>query len=82
MDSTNIKLIERMQENAELSLLELSKSVGISKTACWNRLQRMEEKNIILGKKIIFNRNAINLPIVVFLSISVGRHSLDWVKEF
>jgi len=51
MDSTNIKLIERMQENADLSLLELSKSVGISKTACWNRLQRMEEENIILGKK-------------------------------
>ena len=82
MDSINIKLIERMQEKAELSLLELSKSVGISKTACWNRLQRMEEENIILGKKILFNRNAINLPIVVFLAISVGRHSPDWVKEF
>jgi DNA-binding Lrp family transcriptional regulator len=82
MDSTNIKLIERMQENADLSLLELSKSVGISKTACWNRLQRMEEEKIILGKKILFNRNAVNLPIVVFLSISVGRHSPDWVKEF
>ena len=42
----------------------------------------MEEENIILGKKILFNRNTINLPIVVFLSISVGRHSLDWVEEF
>jgi DNA-binding Lrp family transcriptional regulator len=82
MDSINIKLIERMQENADLSLLELSKSVGISKTACWNRLQRMDEENIILGKKILFNRNAIDLSIVVFLSISVGRHSLAWVDEF
>lgn len=82
MDTINIKLIETMQENPDLSLLELSKSAGISKTACWNRLQRMEEENIILGKKILFNRNAINLPIVVFLSISVGRHSLDWVEEF
>ena len=44
MDGINIKLIERMQQNADLSLLELSKSVGISKTACWNRLQRMEEE--------------------------------------
>ena len=82
MDSINIKLIERMQEKADLSLLELSKSVGISKTACWNRLQRMEEEKVILGRKILFNRNAINLPIVVFLSISVGRHSPDWVEEF
>ena len=53
MDSINIKLIERMQEKAELSLLELSKSVGISKTACWNRLQRMEEEKVILGRKIL-----------------------------
>ena len=82
MDDINIKLIEGMQKNANLSLLELSKSVGISKTACWNRLQKMEQQNIILGKTILFNRNALNLPIVVFLSISVGRHSLNWVKEF
>ena len=82
MDGIDIKLIESMQKNSDLSLLELSKSVGISKTNCWNRLQRMEEKNVVLGKKILFNRNALNLPIVVFLSISVGRHSLDWVKEF
>ena len=42
----------------------------------------MEEEKVILGKKILFNRSAINLPIVVFLSISVGRHSPDWVEEF
>ena len=69
MDSINIKLIERMQEKAELSLLELSKSVGISKTACWNRLQRMEEEKVILGRKILFNRNAINLKTVLILML-------------
>jgi len=51
MDDVNIKLITQMQENADLSLLELSRRVGISKTACWNRLQKMEEQNVILGKK-------------------------------
>ena len=81
MDSINIKLIERMQEKAELSLLELSKSVGISKTACWNRLQRMEEEKVILGRKILFNRNAINLTIVVFIAIRVGSNSPNRVEE-
>ena len=82
MDDVNIKLITHMQENADLSLLELSRRVGISKTACWNRLQKMEEQNVILGKKILFDRYSIGLPIVVFLSISVGRHTIDWVDEF
>ena len=82
MDDVNIKLITQMQENADLSLFELSRRVGISKTACWNRLQKMEEQNVILGKKILFDRYSIGLPIVVFLSISVGRHTIDWVDEF
>jgi DNA-binding Lrp family transcriptional regulator len=82
MDDVNIKLITQMQENADLSLLELSRRVGISKTACWNRLQKMEEQNVILGKKILFDRYSIGLPIVVFLSISVGRHTIVWVDEF
>ena len=82
MDDVNIKLITQMQENADLSLLELSRRVAISKTACWNRLQKMEEQNVILGKKILFDRYSIGLPIVVFLSISVGRHTIDWVDEF
>ena len=82
MDDVNIKLITQMQENADLSLLELSRRVGISKTACWNRLQKMEEQNVILGKKILFDRYSIGLPIVVFLSISVGRHTIYWVDEF
>ena len=82
MDDVNIKLITQMQENADLSLIELSRRVGISKTACWNRLQKMEEQNVILGKKILFDRYSIGLPIVVFLSISVGRHTIDWVDEF
>ncbi len=82
MDDINVKLIAQMQQNADLSLLELSRRVGISKTACWNRLQKMEEQNVILGKRILFDRYSIGLPIVVFLSISVGRHSIDWVNEF
>ena len=82
MDDINRKLIAQMQENADLSLLELSRRVGISKTACWNRLQKMEEQNVIIGKKILFDRYSIGLPIVAFLSISVGRHSIDWIEEF
>ena len=82
MDDTGLKLIKQLQLTADLSLSELSRRIGISKTACWNRMQRMEEEGIILGKKVLFDRESLGLKIVVFLSITVGRHSTDWVEKF
>ena len=77
MDDTGLKLIKQLQVSAELS-----RRVGISKTACWNRMQKMEEEGIVLGKQVLFDRNSLGLKIVVFLSITVGRHSTDWVEKF
>ena len=82
MDETSLKLIKQLQKTADLSLSELSQRIGISKTACWNRMQRMEEEGIILGKQVLFNRHSLGLKIVVFLSITVGRHSIDWIEKF
>ena len=82
MDNIDIALIKQMQISADLSLAELSRRVGISKTACWNRIQRMEERGLILGKQILLNRYILGLHVVVFLSITVGRHSIDWVDKF
>ena len=82
MDVTGLKLIKQLQVSADLSLAELSRRVGISKTACWNRMQKMEEEGIVLGKQVLFDRNSLGLKIVVFLSITVGRHSTDWVEKF
>ena len=82
MDDTGLKLIKQLQVIADLSFAELSRRVGISKTACWNRMQKMEEEGIVLGKQVLFDRNSLGLKIVVFLSITVGRHSTDWVEKF
>ena len=82
MDNIDIALIKQMQISADLSLAELSRRVGISKTACWNRIQRMEEQGLILGKQVLLNRYILGLHVVVFLSITVGRHSIDWVDKF
>jgi DNA-binding Lrp family transcriptional regulator len=82
MDHTGLKLIKQLQVSADLSLAELSRRIGISKTACWNRMQKMEEEGIVLGKQVLFDRNSLGLKIVVFLSITVGRHSTDWVEKF
>tara|TARA_B100000886_G_C20107922_1_gene360657 strand:- start:44 stop:520 length:477 start_codon:yes stop_codon:yes gene_type:complete len=82
MDELDKNILYILQENSDVSLSNLSRRIGISKTPCWNRIRRMEEKGIISKQATILNRYAIGLPIVVFLSISVGQHSPEWTAKF
>ena len=82
MDEIDKNILTILQENSDISLSYLSRRIGISKTPCWNRIRRMEENGIINKQATILNRHAIGLPIVVFLSISVGQHSPEWTAKF
>ena len=82
MDVTDYKILSQIQKKADIPLVDLANLIGLSKTACWNRLRRLEEDGVIIGKFVQLNRFSLNLPIVVFLAITVRRHSKEWVKQF
>ena len=82
MNVTDYKILEQLQKRADIPLSELANQIGLSKTACWNRLRRLEEEGIIIGKFVQLNRFSLNLPIVVFLAITVRRHSKEWLSQF
>ena len=71
MDEIDKKILEELQKNASIPLSELSKKVGLSNTPCWNRIKKLEEEKVILSKTVVLDNKKINLPITVFLSISI-----------
>ena len=81
IDVIDKKILILIQKNAGLPLSEISKRVGISPTPCWNRIKKMEKRGVIAAKTIVLNRKAINLPVLVFLSIRVSHHSGNWVAK-
>ena len=82
MDTIDKKILEELQKNSSQPLSELSKKVGLSNTPCWNRIKKLEEEKIIKSKSIIIDNKKINLPITVFLSISIQNHTDRWLKNF
>ena len=82
MDNIDKKILEELQKNSSQPLSELSKKVGLSNTPCWNRIKKLEEEKIIKSKSIIIDNKKINLPITVFLSISIQIHTTEWLKNF
>ena len=82
IDIIDKKILEELQKNSSQPLSELSKKVGLSNTHCWNRIKKLEEEKIIKSKSIIIDNKKINLPITVFLSISIQNHTEKWLKNF
>ena len=82
MDVTDRKILDIIQKNAMIPLSELSRKVGISSTPCWNRIKKMEENNTITKKIAILNKEKINLPVTIFLSVSIGNHQKEWLFKF
>ncbi len=82
MDNIDKKIIFILQRQADLPLSEISKRVGLSQTPCWNRIRKLEEDGVIEKKVTIINKKKVNLPITVFLMITVRNHNSDWMKKF
>ena len=82
MDKIDKKILNILQKNAAIPLSELSSRVGISSTPCWHRIKKMEEEGTIISKIAVLDNEKVNLPITIFLSISISHHSKDWLENF
>ena len=82
MDYIDKKIIFILQRQADLPLSEISKRVGLSQTPCWNRIKKLEEDGVIEKKVTLINKRKVNLPIIVFLMITVRNHNSDWTNKF
>ena len=82
MDYIDKKIIFILQRQADLPLSEISKRVGLSQTPCWNRIKKLEEDGVIEKKVTLINKRKVNLPVTVFLMITVRNHNSDWMNKF
>ena len=82
MDTIDKKILEALQKNSSQPLSELSKKIGLSSTPCWNRIKKLEEDKVIKSRTVVLDNKKVNLPITVFLSISIQNHTEVWLKNF
>ena len=82
MDKIDKKILSILQENSSLPLSTIAKRVDLSTTPCFNRIKKLEEDGVIKKRVAILDNNKVNLPIIVFLSISVVSHNDEWLKKF
>ena len=82
MDSIDKKILFILQRNSSLSHSEIARRVGLSATPCWNRIKKLEEDGVILKKTVILSKEKLDIPITIFLMITVRNHNEVWIKNF
>ena len=82
IDDFDRKILSILQDDASLSVAQLSERVGLSSTPCWRRLQKLEREGYIDGRVTLLNQSKIGLDLTVFVMIRTNQHNTAWLEKF
>ncbi len=82
LDRQDRVILAKIQADASQSVGELAEQVGMSKSACWLRLEKLEEMGVIRGRVALLDANALNLSLTVYISVRTNQHNDDWAARF
>ena len=82
LDETDRKILRLLQRDSTAPLEQLAKNVGISKTAIWNRIQRLQQDKVILKQAAFIDANRIGLHETFFVAVKTSQHDAGWLKAF
>jgi len=81
IDDIDAKILHLLQNNAGLSVAEISEQVGLSSSPCWRRIKRMEEIGIIENRVTILNRTKLGLDFEVFVVVKLVLANIDLISD-
>jgi len=82
MDNTDKLILSQLQANAAPSVGDVAEIVGISKSACWRRVQKLQREGVISKQVTLLDATALDLSLTVFISIRTNQHNEKWAKQF
>jgi len=82
LDGVDLQLLAILQDDVSIGVERLAKQVGLTKTPCWRRLQKLEQSGVIKKKVAILDANQLGLPVSVIVQVRTSQHTSDWLANF
>ena len=82
MDSTDLKILAILQDDASLSVAEVAARVNLSQTPCWRRIQKLTGSGVIQRTVALVDPQALGLDLTVFVEVQSPDHSKQWLDGF
>jgi Lrp/AsnC family leucine-responsive transcriptional regulator len=81
-DTTDKKLLEYLQADSKQTNKELSNKLGLSVTAVYERIKKLEKEGFIDGYVALVNKQKVERNFVVFCHVKLIQHSQKYVVSF
>ena len=82
LDELDRNILALIQEDAGLSLDEIARRVGASKTPVWNRIRKMRASGLIRAEVALLDPEKLGLESCFFVLIRTSEHDADWLARF
>ena len=81
-DRLDIAILKLLLADSRRSLQDIGAEVGLSTTACWNRIKRMEAAGAIQGYTVKLDLAKLGYRDTVIVQVNLESHSDETLYEF
>lgn len=82
IDSYDKAILDHLSTNGRITITELSRLIGLSKTPCQARVKRLEAEGFITGYRALLNPIKMGLDHVAFVEVKLGNTNERALKAF
>jgi Lrp/AsnC family leucine-responsive transcriptional regulator len=82
LDAIDIAILEALQVDGRMALSALAKQIGLSGTACTERVRGLEAAGVITGYAATLSGPALGLGLLAFIEVSLERISREAFDQF
>lgn len=74
LDAIDFRILGAIQRDGRITKLKLAEEVGLSPTACWMRLARLEKAGIVAGYHARLDLRMVAPVATVLMEVTLGNH--------
>jgi Lrp/AsnC family transcriptional regulator, leucine-responsive regulatory protein len=82
MDTLDHSILTHLQQDSRMTTKELAFKTGLSATAVYERVKKLEKHGVIKKYVALVDKNKIGKGFVVFCHIKLLQHSKDFLTRF
>ncbi|MDD0977320.1 Lrp/AsnC family transcriptional regulator [Pseudomonas fontis] len=82
MDKFDRAILGILQNDCTRSVADIAERIGLGSTACWRRIQKLEEAGVIDKRVALLSPQRLNVAVSVFAALRTNQHNATWLQQF
>lgn len=81
IDTIDKSILRILQQDATLSVDDLSERVNLSRNATWRRVKQLEQNGTITGRVALVDPSQVGCPLTAMVLIKTNQHEVGWIEK-